>query len=173
MQGLSKDQRISLGVLGKPFGIKGYISVHYYGEQENIKNFTKLYVENDGYLEVQDILIRNKKISIKFKDIDSRTEVELLKNKEISVLETELPNLEKGEFYWFQLEGLKVINEQAEILGEISHMMKTGANDVMVVRHLKESIDVKERLIPFLKKETVVGVDLIKKEVFVKWPKDF
>ena len=173
MQGLSKDQRISLGVLGKPFGIKGYISVHYYGEQENIKNFTKLYVGNDRHLEIQDILIRNKKISIKFKDIDNRTEVELLKNKEISVLETELPNLEKGEFYWFQLEGLKVINEQSEILGEINHMIKTGTNDVMVVRPSKESIDAQERLIPFLKKEIVITVDLINKEVFVKWPKYF
>jgi ribosomal 30S subunit maturation factor RimM len=38
---------------------------------------------------------------------------------------------------------------------------------------LEGSVDNDERLIPFLKKEIVTKVELLKKTVYVKWPKDF
>ncbi|HIM22387.1 MAG TPA: ribosome maturation factor RimM, partial [Gammaproteobacteria bacterium] len=72
-----------------------------------------------------------------------------------------------------QLENLKVINEQNEFLGIIDHVMPTGANDVLVVKPLEGSVDNDERLIPFLKKEIITKVELLKKTVYVKWPKDF
>ena len=71
------------------------------------------------------------------------------------------------------LENLKVINEQNEFLGIIDHVMPTGANDVLVVKPLEGSVDNDERLIPFLKKEIITKVELLKKTVYVKWPKDF
>ena len=48
-----------------------------------------------------------------------------------------------------------------------------GANDVLVVKPTDESVDNKERLIPFLKEETITKVDLLNKTVYIKWPKYF
>ena len=56
---------------------------------------------------------------------------------------------------------------------EMNYLMPTGANDVMAIKPFKGSIDDKERLIPFLKKEIVVKVDLGNNLVYVKWPKDY
>ena len=173
MNNRSQDRRIPLGILGKPFGIKGHIFLRYYGDvQENIKDFNRLYVDDNCY-ELEETLIRNKKLSIKLKGIEDRTEVESLRSKEVYVLEKQLPNLKEGEYYWFQLETLKVINEQNELLGVIDHVMPTGANDVLVVKPINGSIDDKERLIPYLKQKIINKIELQDETVSVKWPKDF
>lgn len=174
MNDRSEDRKIPLGIFGKPFGVKGYIFLKYYGDnQENIKDFDELYIDEWHCLEIDEVLISNKKLSIKLKGIEDRSKAETLRNKEVYVLESNLPPLGEGEYYWFQLENLKVINEQNEFLGIIDHVMPTGANDVLVVKPLEGSVDNDERLIPFLKKEIITKVELLKKTVYVKWPKDF
>ena len=45
-----------------------------------------------------------------------------------------------GEYYWYQLETLKVINQQNEILGQVHHVLETGANDVLVVRPQNDNL---------------------------------
>ena len=174
MNDRSEDRRIPLGILGKPFGVKGYIFLRYYGDnQENIKDFDELYIDEWHSLEIEDVLISNKKLSIKLKGIEDRSKAETLRNKEVYVLESHLPPLGEGEYYWYQLENLKVINEQNEFLGIIDHVMPTGANDVLVVKPLEGSVDNDERLIPYLKEEIIIKVELLNKAVYVKWPKDF
>ena len=174
MNDRSEDRKIPLGIFGKPFGVKGYIFLKYYGDnQENIKDFDELYIDEWHCLEIDEVLISNKKLSIKLKGIEDRNNAESLRNKEVYVLQSNLPSLGEGEYYWFQLETLKVINEQNEFLGIIDHVMPTGANDVLVVKPLEGSVDNDERLIPFLKKEIITKVELLKKTVYVKWPKDF
>ena len=174
MNDRSQDRRIPLGIFGKPFGVKGYIFLRYYGDnQENIKDFDVLYIDEWRSLEIEDVLISNKKLSIKLKGIADRSKAESLRNKEVYVLESHLPPLREGEYYWYQLENIKVINEQNEFLGIIDHVMPTGANDVLVVKPLEGSVVNDERLIPFLKEEIIINVELSNKTVFVKWPKDF
>ena len=174
MNDRSEDRRIPLGIFGKPFGVKGYIFLRYYGDnQENIKNFDGIYIDEWLSLEIEDVLISNKKLSIKLKGIEDRSKAESLRNKEAYVLESDLPPLEEGDYYWYQLENLKVINEQNELLGIIDHLMPTGANDVLVVQPAEGSVDNDERLIPFLKEEIIIKVELLNKTVYVKWPKDF
>ena len=173
MNNRSQDRKVPLGILGKPFGLKGHIFLRYYGDlQENIKDFDALYVDDSCY-EIEETLIRNKKLSIKLKGIEGRTEVEFLKSKEVYVLEKQLPTLEEGEYYWFQLENLNVINEQNELLGIIDYVLPTGANDVLAVKPIAGSIDDKERLIPFLKQEVIEKIELQDKTIYVKWPRDF
>ena len=51
--------------------------------------------------------------------------------------------------------------------------MKTAANDVLVVKPLSGSVDKQERLIPFSKDEVIREVDIRRRLVYVKWPKDY
>ena len=45
-----------------------------------------------------------------------------------------LPPPKPGEYYWVDLEGLRVVNVEGVDFGTVSHLFATGANDVLVAR---------------------------------------
>jgi 16S rRNA processing protein RimM len=75
------------------------------------------------------------------------------------------------------LVGLQVIVDHPErgrlALGRIDHLMETGANDVLVVRGDEQSIDRRERLIPYLPDRVVLEIDLAEQTMRVDWDPDF
>ena len=83
-----------------------------------------------------------------------------------------LPETAADEFYWSDLVGMRVINEQDEYLGDITEMFETGAHDIMRVGVTSDSLDKEERLIPW-HKQTVIQVDKTGKTVTVDWPSDY
>jgi 16S rRNA processing protein RimM len=78
----------------------------------------------------------------------------------VYVEKTSLEPLPSDEFYWYQLQGLRVETEEGTILGCLEDLLPTGSNDVFVVRK-----DGREILLPATD-EVVVRVDL-KEEVMV------
>jgi 16S rRNA processing protein RimM len=85
----------------------------------------------------------------------------------VYILQEQLPPLENDEYYWSDLIGMQVKSMQAETLGTVDSMMETGASDVMVVKGDRE------RLIPFVMKDIVQEIDLVKKQMIVDWQADY
>ena len=83
-----------------------------------------------------------------------------------------MPGLEEGDYYWYQLEGLTVKNEQGFNLGKIERLMETGANDVMVIVPTQESIDKLNRLIPYTT-QVIQEIDLLGKKILVDWSEEY
>jgi 16S rRNA processing protein RimM len=50
------------------------------------------------------------------------------------VLQSEVPSAEEGEYFHYELLGLKVRTVEGEDLGEVVEILETGSNDVYVVR---------------------------------------
>jgi 16S rRNA processing protein RimM len=59
---------------------------------------------------------------------------------DIAINRSQLQEPGPGEYYWHDLLGLQVINQQTITLGTLKKILETGANDVLVVegeqRHL-------------------------------------
>ncbi len=91
---------------------------------------------------------------------------------EICIPRSELPPLTGDEFYWYQLQGLRVINQLGQVLGRVDHLLETGANDVLVVKPCDGSLDDRERLLPYTD-PCVLKVDLEAGEMHVEWGADF
>ena len=87
---------------------------------------------------------------------------------EIWVTRSALPAPEPGEYYWSDLEGLEVVTIGGVALGCVSHLVATGANDVLVVKDAK-----RERLIPFLFDQYVTKVDFDAGRLTVDWDPEF
>lgn len=107
--------------------------------------------------------------------VEDRTLAEGLKGMELRGPADLLPELEDGDFYWRDLEGLRVWCESSDglyLLGEIDYLLETGANDVLVVRPCEGSMDDKERLIPWLVDDVVREVDVQAGTVRVSWYTD-
>ncbi len=86
---------------------------------------------------------------------------------EIAVPRSALPPPQPDEYYWVDLEGLRVINADGRDFGTVSHLFSTGANDVLVARGDKD------RLIPFIQPDFVTRVDFEAGVVGVDWDPEF
>ena len=62
---------------------------------------------------------------------------------------------------------------KGELLGKVDHLIETGANDVLVVKGDRLSIDQRERLIPFIKDRVIADIDLAQGRIRVDWDSDF
>lgn len=103
-----------------------------------------------------------------FPDVSDRDAIEAMRGTEICVPRSALPPPGPGEYYWVDLEGLRVVNTQGVDLGTVSHLFATGANDVLVARDGE-----RERMIPFVQPQFVTGVDFDAGVVTVDWDPDF
>ncbi|RDZ28906.1 ribosome maturation factor RimM [Lysobacter silvisoli] len=100
--------------------------------------------------------------------VEDRDAVEALRGTEIYVPRSALPPPRDGEYYWVDLEGLRVVTVDGVALGTVSHLFATGANDVLVARD-----DERERMIPFVIPQYVTSVDFEQGLVTVDWDPDF
>jgi len=70
----------------------------------------------------------------RFSGVADRDAAQRLSGTEIAVPEACLPVLDEGEFYWRELIGLRVVDQNGIELGVVWELMPTGAQDVMVIR---------------------------------------
>ena len=92
---------------------------------------------------------------------------------DIAIESSLLPALGEGDFYWSQLEKLEVLTESGVKLGKVSHLIATGANDVLVVKGQEGSVDRKERLIPYLPDQVIKDINLEEGTIRVDWDPEF
>ena len=90
---------------------------------------------------------------LKLAGSDTRNQAEALRGKLVCCDIDQLPPLEDGEYFLFQLTGMKVVTDGSEI-GRIREVLETGANDVYIV----DSPDYGELLIP-AHDETIEDID--------------
>ncbi len=188
-------ERIDTLVIGKIvgcFGIKGWVKIHSYTDPvENFLGYGTCTVrrglgQGSESLEFDAGRQQGKGLVAHIKGVDDRTVAESYKGLEILVEAGQLAQLEEGEFYWRQLEGLQVWCRDASgqsgsapgddgpvLLGRVDHLIETGANDVLVVKPCEGSYDQRERLIPYLPDKVVTGVDLEKAVIEIDWFLDF
>ena len=117
--------------------------------------------------------VQGRVLIVQLKGVNDRNQAEELVNFEICVAQDALPELEEGEFYWHQLEGLRVETLDGQLLGRIDHLLETGSNDVMVVKPCEGSVDKRERLLPYLPDLYVKSIDLQAGLMQVDWDVEF
>ena len=92
---------------------------------------------------------------VKLDAASDRTQAELLRGEELTVLPEQVEPLPDGMFYHFQILDMRVVTEAGEPLGIVSEIIVTGGNDVYVV-HEEGRRDI---LIPALP-DVVLDVDI-------------
>ncbi len=176
MSGPTADEVVLMGRIDGLFGIKGWVKIYSYTRpRDAILKHRSWYLkfasgkDADGWREIEVAEGRMQRAGVvaRLKGVDDRDAAAALVGVEIAIGRSELPKLKRGEYYWADLEGLKVVTLEGVELGTISNLFETGgANDVMVVRGDRE------RLVPYTK-HVVHEVDLKRGVIRVDWDKDF
>lgn len=73
-------------------------------------------------------------VLVKFKGLDSIDDVERFRGNKLFIDRADAIPLEEGEYYVADLIGLAVYDEVGALLGELTDVIETGANDVYAVR---------------------------------------
>lgn len=178
------DAPADLVVIGRftgTFGIKGWLKVYSYTEPlENFLDYRDYQIQRQGIwqaVQIADSKIHGKGLIASLKGVENPEQAATYVGCDVAVVATQLPQLPEDEYYWRQLEGLQVIVDHPQrgqlVLGRVDHLLETGANDVLVVKGDDDSIDRRERLIPYLPDRVVLAVDLAAQQIRVDWDPDF
>lgn len=177
MSEFNADELIVLGRFNSPFGVQGWIKVYSYTDpMENIQSYRPWLIRQNGEwkpVKVKSIKKQGKGLIAKLDAVDTPEAARLLCEVEIAAPRSALPQLDEGDFYWSQLENLKVYTVSGELLGRVDHLLATGANDVLVVKGTEESIDQETRLIPYVPDQVVKEIDLDAGTLRVDWDPEF
>ena len=65
------------------------------------------------------------------------------------------------------------MNMQNKDLGQIKEILETKANDVLLIEPTEDSIDKKERLVPYIKDEVIKQINITEKTILIDWLEDY
>lgn len=168
--GPAAPRLICLGKIVGVWGVGGWVKIHSYTRQRaDILEYRHWIIGAAGRsrrYELESGREQGRGLAAKLRGVDDRDAAVELVGAEVHVTPDQLPALEPGEYFWHQLEGLKVETEDGTELGSVDHLFETGANDVMVVAGERQ------RLIPFIP-DVVRDVDLEAGVLRVDWDADF
>lgn len=146
-------------------GLKGECKLNLYTDQPEVR-FSK---GNTLYLEEKTPLTVVKYSEYKgfgyvfFEEITSIEQAETLKNQTLYLPEDQLGDLEdEDEFYYSQLNGCTVYNQNHENIGQVVDILETGANLVLRVQEGDKTY-----LLPFVKAH-VKAVDTENKTIEIE-----
>ncbi len=164
------DELVVIGRVRGVFGVRGWVKVlSYTRPSEAILQYNPWFLrtgEQWGTVRLVSGRRQAKGVIACFEGCSDRDQASAWVGAEIAVTRAQLPRLQPGEYYWTQLEGLRVINLAGDELGRVDHLLETGANDVLVVEGDRQ------RLIPYIP-DVIRKVDLDSGTMLVDWDVDF
>lgn len=160
--GGSPPRYLLIGKVLRPHGVRGELRVQVLTDYpERISKLETVFIgtgnndENATPYALNHARPHQNYMLLTLENVNDREQADLLRELFVMVaLENAVP-LEEGEYYLYQLEGLQARTDDGQILGTVSEVLETGANDVYVITSPKYG----EILIP-VTDETIVKVDV-------------
>ncbi len=187
-------EKVILGRITGVYGVKGWVKVFSYTDPiESIVDYSPWYIRAENRrpdnrkkapwtrVKLKAGKRHAKTVVAKLEHCNDRDQAMTYIGTEIAIEPKQLESLKgKDEYYWRDLIGLRVINQQDIELGVVKSLMETGANDVLVVAsdiktdtESEEAEDKKEYLIPWVMDDAIIAVNLEQGIIEVDWDADF
>jgi len=169
---MNSGRRILVGRFVGAFGVRGEIKLESFTDPKTAILRYQPWVLRDAQghervLEGARGRETSKGIVASIAEVQDRDAADAMRGTEVWVAREILPPPKLGEYYWVDLEGLRVLNLDGVEFGVVSHLFSTGANDVVAVHGERE------RLIPFVMPEYVTAIDFDARTMTVDWEADF
>lgn len=161
------EDMLKVGVITSPHGVHGEVKV--FPTTDDNKRFKKLkecYIGNDKKVlpaEVEGCKFFKNMVILKFKGYDNMNDVEGLRQYGIFVTREHAVKLQKDEYFITDMIDAEVVDEEGNLIGVLTEVLSTGANDVYVV-HREGKGDL---LIPAIK-QCIIQVDIAGKQIVVR-----
>ena len=132
------EQFLQVGVISSTHGIRGEVKVFPTTDDPmRFKKLKKVFLDTGRErleLEVQSVRFFKQFAIVKFKGIDNINDIERYRGKELWIRRDQAVDLKKDEYFIADLVGMIVTEEDGRVLGTLTDVIQTGANDVYVVK---------------------------------------
>lgn len=177
------DAPVIIGEINGVYGVKGWVKVFSHTQpRSNIVNYDPWLLKAQGDWNKVKVIsgrAQGKTIVAQLEGVTDVEQAKALIGTVVGIDASQMKALDNNDYYWRDLEGLDVINLQGESMGKVSHLIETGANDVMVVnvspeKRLNDAKGkaIKETMIPYID-EVVKEVDLEQNLIKVDWDDEY
>lgn len=175
------QHRLAVATIVGVYGIKGWVKLRVnLSDPSLLPSLLSPQLDDpsgktEGPVRVVSVRAQGKGYIAQLAGVDDRNQAEDLRGYIITIPESSLPSPAAGELYWRDLEGCRVESihgRETVCLGVVDYLLDTGANDVLVVRATADSVDDRERLIPWLEPDVIDRVDLDNQTIIVRWHPD-
>jgi len=164
---------VVVGRFGAPHGICGWSRLYSFTQPiTTILSYENWLIETRPEhwqplaLEAVKASANNAQLKIKVLGCTTPEQARAYTNLQIGIKREQLPSLPADEYYRTDLEGLSVVNLEGVLLGTVSEVLSTGANDVLILTGERE------RLLPYIT-QVIKLVDLMARKILVDWDADF
>lgn len=172
------DDLVEVGYVGGAYGIRGWIKVQLHGDPDALLSARTWWLKPaatspatgrdwlafpvDASREHSGTVVAGSSSA------PDRNVAEALRGCAVWVSRADFPEPGDDEFYWVDLIGATVVNEQRETLGTVAGLIDNGAHQIL---RIAGEGDV-ERLVPFVE-VYVKSVDVAGKRIVVDWGLDY
>jgi len=130
---------VAVGRVAAPHGVRGRLKVApLTDDPRRFSSLERLMVQLAGQeprsMAVEDVAFQPKSVLLKLSGVDSLEAALQLKGASLLIPEELVPPAAPDEYYYYQLEGLRVETESGEPLGTLDYVGKTGGNDVYFIK---------------------------------------
>lgn len=164
---VTKPVLITVGMINKTHNLSGAVKVFPITDfPERFLNRQEILVETNGNIElmkIDNISLHNGYLIMNLAGIDTIEKAEKLKGAYLKISEAQLEPLKEDEYYIYQLLSLDVKDTSGNCIGQLVDILKTGANDVYVIKNQANE----EILVPALKK-VVKEINLDANEIIIE-----
>ena len=133
------QKRLEVGLSVKTFGIKGEVKVMPFTDDiTRFDDLEKVYVKTkkeEKLYKIQNVRYHKNMVLIKFENIETPEQAELLRNAFLEIDREDAVPLEEGTYYIADLIGMEVYSDDGNKLGIVEDIYNTGANDIYVVKN--------------------------------------
>jgi 16S rRNA processing protein RimM len=163
------DACYQLGYIVRTHGVKGQVVAFFDVDYpEDYEELESVFLQISGklvpfFIDALDIQ-PNGRIIIKFEDVDSIVEAEKLKNIPLFLPLDQLPELDEDQFYFHDVIGYTVVDEQLGELGTIREIYEMPYQDLMAMDY--QGVEV---LIP-VQDELILRADKAARKLYVNLP---
>ena len=140
---------IRFGILLKPHGLRGYISIKFFNKHSKLLNEKdKIFFKNDldNFLTIEAINYNSKNNLVKFFELSNRNEVKKFNNIDFYIDKNILPDLSNDEHYFVDFLGCILFDQDKNRIGLVNDIAPIENNDILIV----DTAD-GEKMIPFAK----------------------
>lgn len=126
-------EKILVAKIGSPMGIKGFVKIHSFTEPKDNVFLYPLYIE-EKLIKIETWKHSGKNLIAKFANTTTRNHAELLVGKELYTDKSVFKELEEGEYYVNDLIGLKVLDEEKNLVGKVSNFFNINNQNIIEIK---------------------------------------